>query len=298
VNETALLFGPRKALVGILTNPATGAPPGERPGVLILNAGLLHRVGPNRVHVQMARFLAERGFAVLRFDLSGIGDSRPREGVVTIADSVMEDTREALDLMERMTGLRRFLLIGICSGADIALFAATQEPRVVGAALIDGYFAPTFGFRVGRQLRRVFTLRSWLRLLTGQSQVWSVVVDALAAPRRRERSEPRGRGPRFSPVAKYRESVRVAVTRGVALLLVYTEDGPSLYHYRRSMKKQIPRWAARQPVSVEYFDGSDHVFTLRVNQERIVRILSHWASTVLPEPRGVADGPSEEGRPG
>ena len=77
MTEKALLFGEGKSLVGIVTLPAESSPV-DRPGIVILNAGVLHRVGPNRVHVQMARALAELGFTVLRFDLSSIGDSRAR----------------------------------------------------------------------------------------------------------------------------------------------------------------------------------------------------------------------------
>jgi len=286
VNEKALLFGRSKALVGIVTTPTPEASRVDAPGVVILNAGLLHRVGPNRIHVQMARSLAEQGFPVLRFDFSGIGDSRPREGAAPTADSVVEDIREALDFMQGATGLGRFLLVGICSGADVALFAAMREPRVVGAALIDGYYASSPGFVVTHYLRRLFSLRAWFRLLTGQSGVWSFVIDALSAPRGRESPPPADRSKDYPTIAEYREWVRSAIARGVALLLVYTEGSPSLYHYRRSLRQRMPRGR----ISVEHFDGSDHVFTLRTSQERIVRVISSWMAALPAEPMGAGPG--------
>ena len=64
MNEQPRFFGPGGGLFGIETLPAQrreGAPT-----VLLLNAGLLHRVGPNRFNVELARRLA--------------GDSSPTRG--------------------------------------------------------------------------------------------------------------------------------------------------------------------------------------------------------------------------
>ena len=64
-------FGPDEQLVGILTHPEAAS----STAVTILNAGVLHRIGPHRLHVLLARRLAELGFHALRLDLGGIGDS-------------------------------------------------------------------------------------------------------------------------------------------------------------------------------------------------------------------------------
>ena len=74
MNEQALSLGPNHSIVGILTSPPRGV---ARKGiaVLLLNAGLIHHVGPNRLYVRLARVLASMGFSTVRFDFSGIGDS-------------------------------------------------------------------------------------------------------------------------------------------------------------------------------------------------------------------------------
>ena len=76
MTEQVLLFGTNRCLVGMLTEPEKSQVPADLPAFILFNAGLLHRVGPNRLHVTLARRLARRGFPVLRFDFSGIGDSR------------------------------------------------------------------------------------------------------------------------------------------------------------------------------------------------------------------------------
>ena len=122
--EQAILLGPRRSLVGVLTPPVEGSPPRDR-AVVILNSGIIHRVGANRLHVELARELARAGFRVLRFDLSGIGDSPARSDAgASILDSVMQDIREAVDHVAGKDG--RVAIFGLCSRrrARVALRAA------------------------------------------------------------------------------------------------------------------------------------------------------------------------------
>ncbi|HEY5972738.1 MAG TPA: hypothetical protein VIT22_12400, partial [Pseudoxanthomonas sp.] len=84
-----------------LLNRASGTARGTT--VVLLNAGLIHRVGPFRLYVRLARELAESGFDVLRFDLPGIGDGQP--GSHASNDSFIA---EALDAAQAATGSRDF----------------------------------------------------------------------------------------------------------------------------------------------------------------------------------------------
>src|SRR5262249_32019788 len=68
-----------RPLFGVLTGPAGGGDP-TRPLILFLNAGAVHRVGPNRMYVTLARAFAERGLTSARIDLGGLGDSAPAAG--------------------------------------------------------------------------------------------------------------------------------------------------------------------------------------------------------------------------
>lgn len=52
MTEALLQFGDNRRLVGICSEPAD---PGQhRAAAIVLNAGLLHRVGPNRFHVTIS----------------------------------------------------------------------------------------------------------------------------------------------------------------------------------------------------------------------------------------------------
>ena len=57
-SERPAIFGAQHALFGILTEACDREVEGEFPGIIMLNAGGLHRIGPNRLSVTMARRLA------------------------------------------------------------------------------------------------------------------------------------------------------------------------------------------------------------------------------------------------
>src|SRR5262249_767876 len=64
-------------LFAILDTP-TARPTGR--AILLLNAGAVSHVGPNRLYVALARRWAALGHVVLRVDNSGVGDSATRPG--------------------------------------------------------------------------------------------------------------------------------------------------------------------------------------------------------------------------
>src|SRR5262249_60034136 len=76
-----------------------------------------------------------------------------------------------MDVLAASRGARRFLLAGICSGADSALSAAAQDERVAGAALIEPYAIPGPAFPLYQYRRRILDPRSWWRLLRGRSEI-------------------------------------------------------------------------------------------------------------------------------
>ena len=67
-----------------------------------MNAGSIHRVGPNRSFVRMARRFADLGYPVLRMDLSGIGDSPAPAGCV---ENLPYPRDAILDAQAAMTAL-------------------------------------------------------------------------------------------------------------------------------------------------------------------------------------------------
>lgn len=155
MTESPILFGPERNLLGILTSPTQANP--QAPACLLLNVGVTHRVGPRRLNVKLARQLAGMGVYSLRLDLSGIGDSAAAQSRASFREQSIQDLKSAMDLVEKETGIRRFAVLGICSGASNGYWLAQTDTRVVGLLMFDGFTFPTFKTQM---------LHDWVRLRT------------------------------------------------------------------------------------------------------------------------------------
>ena len=121
-------------LFGILGTPAHGPSPAKV--VLMLNGGTEHQVGPGRVWVEFSRSLNLAGVATLRADIDGVGDSPVCRRVRTARSydpEHVDDVVELIDLL-RARGFTKVIVMGLCSGAWLALQAALRTQ-------VDGVFA-------------------------------------------------------------------------------------------------------------------------------------------------------------
>jgi len=277
VNEKALLFGDGKSLVGVVTDPEPSATPLGR-GVIILNAGVLHRVGPNRIHVQLARALSREGFVALRFDFSGIGDSRQAGGHEHFVRRAAREVTEAMDFLERSRGLSQFVVVGICAGADHGLQASLDDSRVRGAVLVDGYnrLSLGFGMALHRYRQKLLKPRSWLRFITGRSLTWTALRN-LVASRHSIRAVLAPPDSTLPAPEEFVAQIQALAGRGTDLLLVYTGISAAYYNYKRLLRRKVSSAPLRERVRIEHLADSDHLFTLRPNRERLVELVRVWA---------------------
>jgi hypothetical protein len=235
------------------------------PTVIFLNAGVLHRVGPHRLHVTLARLLAECGFPGLRIDLSGIGDSRPLPGVLTFRESSVVDARAAMDELGATVGVASFILFGLCSGADNALATALEDARVVGLVLLDPPCHPT--------------LRSRLRKLVGRIQGLTSVTAAarwgVRVLRRRLSSRPlEPENPRQASADEFGRNLVELLDRGVQILCIYSGANAEGYNHRDQLFELFPGLRGR--IHVVYFPAANHVFTERAAREKLIGTVIGW----------------------
>src|ERR1700753_1815452 len=111
IRENVFAVGPSKSLVAAVTEPA-GTGTTTLPAVVILNIGIIHRVGHQRMFVILARELAARGYLVVRFDFGGIGDSERRTDNLPALEGCLDDIRVVLNWLETSRGCHRFILLG------------------------------------------------------------------------------------------------------------------------------------------------------------------------------------------
>lgn len=128
-------------LFGMLCEPAVRRTSAEQtPVVLIANTAATHHVGDGRFAVELGRQLAEQGYASLRVDAAGLGDSAgaPRSCVPghTVMDETGADLSLAVDWLAAR-GFRNIVVFGICAGAYAGLVAARLNRAVRGVVLVN-----------------------------------------------------------------------------------------------------------------------------------------------------------------
>jgi len=284
MREEALLFGQRRTLVGVITWPDATQRPLSLPAVLLLNAGILQHVGPNRTYVRLARSLAACGFVALRFDFSGIGDSLPRQDTVPFDQACIQEAQEAMALLETAAGSTRFVLMGLCSGARISLQMALRDGRVAGAVLInpnahlhdtaDEALSATLRSRaLQRHFVRIalfssFRAKNWRKALSGDFNLSLLgqAVRGLRLPRPGTGSQ---RATEAAPQANAQFETLSA--RGVRVLHVFSEGDEGLDYFRMMLGKGADAWP------MELIRGANHTFTPLWSQERLVQVIVEWA---------------------
>lgn len=276
VKEEALLLGPHKSLVGVYTPPAADAvQTNGNCAVVLFNAGLIHHVGPQRLHVRLARALAERGAGALRVDFSGIGDSSVRPDNLPAQTLVAQEPTEILDDLVRR-GHDSFVLFGICSGAARALQAALAYPHVKGLILVNvespGEDAEKFSQASAQYYMRrsLWNPRAWLNLFTGRVKYKALFQALVGEVRRRLSGSSRNQKTLADVVL---ESLAPILARETKLLILLSDRhaqlaklmGDGLHDLQRSGQLQIG-----------VYPEADHLFTSLKEQELLVERVCLW----------------------
>jgi alpha-beta hydrolase superfamily lysophospholipase len=286
--EQPVVLRSEPLLFGIVTHPAEGEV--RRRGVILLNSGGDHHIGPRRFHVSLAREWAKGGYVVMRMDLSGLGDSaaqpgRPRNELFPIG--AVDDIRVAVDYMRNRHGLREITLAGMCSGASHAARAGMEGVMVERVLAINPLvFFWQDGFDVndvqpwevvhkpGAYLGQILSLNAWRRLLFGDVSIWRVAQIYLHRPMMSVRSQLRNiaRGMHIPLKNDLGLELKILKDRGVRIVFVFSrgDAGMRLLQLQSglSAKDLAKRYCIRT------IDGADHEFTRSTARAALGRALS------------------------
>ncbi|MFC4763506.1 alpha/beta fold hydrolase [Dyella koreensis] len=272
MQEQAFRFGRARHLIGVAGLPPApqGAVGASTIGVIVLNAGLVHRVGPFRLHVELTRRLNASGYPTLRFDFSTVGDSGASGESQSREQQIIADANDAMTLLRRQAGCTRFVLIGLCSGAQNAHTVACVDDKVAGAVFLDGYAYRTFGYRLRHYLPRLIDLARWRRLLSLH---------------RRSAEKVRGE-PVFSTVPSPQTVVRAdlagMVERGMHLCLIYSGGINMFFNHARQFRECFGEVMVHPRVSTRFVRETDHTYVLVDDRKRLIDQIDGWLLSNFP----------------
>jgi dienelactone hydrolase len=277
VNEITSLFGPAKHLVGTVAMPdAAGLAP---VGFILLNSGVIHRVGPHRFNVKLAQSLARNGYASLRFDLSGQGDSKRAVPAIPFVEQAVADVRSAMDHLQRTVGTSRFAIVGLCSGAHHAISAAQVDDRITGLWMYDGFNYPT------PKTRRVYYQQRLRTEGAASIRAWAAerISAQLRAGTRESIAEPVRPSIEYwqsaPPREEYGAMIRRLVQRGSRIFMMHSGSFADEYNYAGQFYDAFRDFVTPQDVRCVYRPDFDHTLTAVAAQREAIAIICKWAAS-------------------
>jgi pimeloyl-ACP methyl ester carboxylesterase len=284
-HEEAMFFGPKDSLFGIATLPEVKS---KETGVVWLNTANDHRVGPNRSYVPLARTLARLGYASFRFDPRDVGDGAPASGSHAYSMDRHADVERAIDFFHDHYGIKKLVLVGLCSGAYMAFHFGTKDPRVVGEVIVN---PQTFAWKEGdsfdliaRTYRSVRAYkgmlsnpRTWRRALKGQVRVGAI---GLAVGRQ---LVARGKNWLYSYLPatpgqplNIKRALRSKLQRGLKVLFVLAENDGAMDFVEQHLGHRARSLSSHAGFRFEAVPGVDHTFSQRWAKDQLsALVVSH-----------------------
>jgi pimeloyl-ACP methyl ester carboxylesterase len=198
----------------------------------------------------------------------------------------VDDVRAAVDLLQQRYGLRRVVLIGVCSGAYLSFHSALQDPRVDAIAMVN---PQTFTWHEGDSLQlrsrqsirsvrfyweRLFEAATWVRLLKGHIDTRRIMSGLAAILRKRLASRMPALGAAApAPELNVKSSFRGLLHRGVRILLIYSGEDGGLNEMEAWLGKDAAALRRYDNFQLEIVDGADHTLTPRWAQRQLLRML-------------------------
>jgi hypothetical protein len=272
MNEEIISFGENNRLTGIMTYPVNDNISIERPAVIMLNAGLVHRIGPFRFYVDLARLFAEKNFITLRFDLSGLGDSTFSTDNSEFEKYAITDTDIAMDYITSKTGIKTFVLLGLCSGADNIHAITKINNKVIGCILLDAYGYPTRLFSLHKYidtfhyyLISIFSMDKWISFFKKKSSKTLYSKSNSSADKTAVLLSQRN----WPEQNEAEKDILDFIKRGIKLLYIYSGGVPYYYNYRKQFYDMFPSLNKSNNLFVKFFPKADHTYT-SINQRKLM----------------------------
>ncbi len=270
-------------LFGVVTLPQSGS---VRTGIVILpGAGTPFTVNRNRLSVRMARQLVRLGYAVLRCDYHGTGDSTGFVEGFRLDRPFDADVRAAVARFHEL-GVERVILVGSCFGGRSALAAAAEISDVDAVVLLatslrdherGGRKAANAAatWNLGRYAVEALRLRRLKGLLDRRSRERY----ARYARAKLRRSEDRSSGSALVGPS-YERPMRALLERGVPIVQIFGTDDSSLQEYREATAGPLADAlrAAPDGVEVRTIPGRIHGFLSPPIQDAVVEAVVAWAA--------------------
>lgn len=281
VVEEVVDFGHCK---GIFARPADG----NLKGAIVFSHGWGgYRCGPANLLTLLARCFAEQGFASLRFDYSGRGESGGN-GLETSLATMAEDLVQASEFLREKTGCDSLDYCGLCSGGNVVIGALPRLPQARRLIMLSVYpfsdgdrfsrSSRRFAGLVGSYLHKACSWENWRRLFAGDASL-KRVFGVLFRPFRKGESKQREgtirkasqNESRLDTAKEPPKQFLEPLKKGVSGVFVYGTADPDAEAAMRYYGEFITEH--HLPFRIERIEGATHNFTATAHRKTLMEIL-------------------------
>jgi dienelactone hydrolase len=297
--EAVTVPSPAGTLFGIHTPPDPAATPAGH-CVVLFTRPRSHR---NRIWVEGARRLANRGFGAFRFDYHGTGDSEGETSFLNPNRPYLDDARAVLAMLRERFGYRKFLVLGACFDARTAL--STFADPGSGVEGLVFFAAPVM--ELDTLVKAHADRKDWKHLFRalGNPENWAALGRAerwryMATVVGRVARGGKGGEQNDTPLSdSFVEHFRGLVASGARALFVYGEADAEYVSFQVALDTVFPRLspAQRARFEVEVWPGDVHGFVSIPMQRRALEHALAWIERFHPQPSASAARSGANGAP-
>lgn len=288
--ETLFKLENERALFGVLTSPAKGV---AETIVVFSNAGSGHHAGPNRLHVDAARALAENGVASLRIDLSNLGDSvrvYKKDQYHPYPENAAEDIDNVLSYFQRSSNYKNIVLCGLCSGAHNVFHAALRGStahltKIILINPLTLYWTPDQSIMAPEANKaeidevyyqeQAYDYKKWLALLTNPAKIIQIILFVWQLLRRKLRHllsqfyEVLG----VASLDRINTDLLQLLEAGVKIALITSKNDPGERIVLSGASRAVNRHRKKGDLTCVVINNADHTFSSRHSRKNLIKEL-------------------------
>jgi pimeloyl-ACP methyl ester carboxylesterase len=171
-----------------------------------------------------------------------------------------------MDWLGRYGAVDRFVLFGLCSGADNALATASADERVAGLVLLDPPTYATMQARVRNLFARLRRLASPGAVAARVARLVGQDEESVVARRSGRREVP--------SVSEYRAVLTALVERGIPILAIFAGGLEERYNHPDQLFELFPELRGR--IDRAFFPAANHTYTEVEAQAALVTTVIAW----------------------
>ena len=193
---------------------------------------------------------------------------------------MVDETKQALDYLENIRGIKRFCCIGLCAGANAVAVALSEDHRVGKGVFINPFFtrAAQGIMEQGIIYRKyaIFSLKSWIRLLTLRSDLLRLRDFVITVFRKKILHSFVKSSEYDSADNKIREFFQIIKLKKAQMLMVFSHTEFGDVYLKEVLGKEYQSLIKSGILSIERIKNADHSITQLVCQNELINVISNF----------------------